>query len=51
MERLRFGAFAAPHHPLGESPTLPFRCDIDLSQQLADHGYDERWVGEHHSSR
>jgi len=50
MERLRFGAFAAPHHPLGESPTLLFRRDIDLAKQLDDLGYDEYWVGEHHSS-
>jgi len=50
MERLRFGAFAAPHHPLGESPTLLFRRDIELAKQLDDLGYDEYWVGEHHSS-
>ena len=50
MERLRFGAFAAPHHPLGESPTLLFRRDIALAKQLDDLGYDEYWVGEHHSS-
>lgn len=50
MERMRFGAFAAPHHPMGESPTLLFRRDIDLAKQLDDLGYDEYWVGEHHSS-
>jgi limonene 1,2-monooxygenase len=50
MERLRFGAFAAPHHPVGESPMLLFRRDIALAKQLDDLGYDEYWVGEHHSS-
>ena len=50
MERLRFGAFLAPHHPLGESPTLMFRRDLALAAQLDDLGYDEFWVGEHHSS-
>ena len=50
MDRLRFGAFTAPHHPLGESPTLLFRRDIALAAQLDELGYDEYWVGEHHSS-
>ncbi len=50
MSRLRFGAFVAPHHPLGESPTLLFRRDIALAKQIDELGYDEFWVGEHHSS-
>lgn len=50
MQRLRFGAFVAPHHPVGESPTLLFRRDIALAAQLDELGYDEYWVGEHHSS-
>jgi limonene 1,2-monooxygenase len=50
MARLKFGAFLAPHHPVGEHPTLQFRRDLDLVQQLDDLGYDEFWCGEHHSS-
>ena len=50
MDRLRFGTFLAPHHPLGESPTLQFRRDLDLVEQLDRLGYDEFWCGEHHSS-
>jgi limonene 1,2-monooxygenase len=50
MDRLRFGSFIAPHHPLGESPTLLFRRDIALAAHLDELGYDEFWVGEHHSS-
>lgn len=50
MARLRFGSFVAPHHPLGESPTLLFRRDIALAAHLDELGYDEFWVGEHHSS-
>ena len=50
MERMRFGAFVAPHHPLGESPMLLFRRDIALAEQLDRLGFDEYWVGEHHSS-
>ncbi|MFT3851826.1 MAG: LLM class flavin-dependent oxidoreductase [Ilumatobacteraceae bacterium] len=48
--RTRFGAFLAPHHPLGESPTLQLQRDLALATQLDELGYDEYWVGEHHST-
>jgi limonene 1,2-monooxygenase len=47
--RMRFGAFIAPHHPVGEHPTLQFQRDLRLIEQLDELGYDEVWVGEHHS--
>jgi limonene 1,2-monooxygenase len=50
MPRLNFGAFLAPHHPIGENPLLQFRRDIDLVEHLDRLGYDEFWCGEHHSS-
>ena len=50
MARLKFGAFLAPHHPIGEHPMLQFRRDLDFVQQLDELGYDEFWCGEHHSS-
>jgi limonene 1,2-monooxygenase len=50
MERLKFGAFLAPHHPIGEHPMLQFRRDLDLVEQLDRLGYDEFWCGEHHST-
>jgi limonene 1,2-monooxygenase len=50
MPRLGFGAFLAPHHPVGEHPMLQFRRDLDLVAQLDRLGYDEFWCGEHHSS-
>jgi limonene 1,2-monooxygenase len=50
MFRLKFGAFLAPHHPLGEHPTLMLRRDLALAAQLDELGFDEFWVGEHHSS-
>jgi limonene 1,2-monooxygenase len=50
MPRLRFGAFLAPHHPIGEHPMLQFRRDLDLVEHLDRLGYDEFWCGEHHSS-
>jgi limonene 1,2-monooxygenase len=50
MSRLNFGAFLAPHHPIGEHPMLQFRRDLDLVTHLDNLGYDEFWCGEHHSS-
>lgn len=50
MARMKFGAFLAPHHPIGENPLLQFRRDLDFVAQLDALGYDEFWCGEHHSS-
>ena len=50
MSRIKFGTFLAPHHPLGESPTLQFQRDLDLAAHLDRLGYDEFWCGEHHST-
>src|SRR5690606_16927986 len=50
MTRLRFGGFLAPHHPIGEHPTLQFRRDLDLAEHLDKLGFDEFWCGEHHST-
>ncbi|MBM3644614.1 MAG: LLM class flavin-dependent oxidoreductase [Alphaproteobacteria bacterium] len=50
MARLGFGAFLAPHHPIGEHPMLQFQRDLDLVAHLDRLGYDEFWCGEHHSS-
>ncbi len=50
MNRIRFGGFIAPHHPIGEHPTLQFRRDLDLAEHLDRLGFDEFWCGEHHSS-
>jgi len=47
---LRFGAFLAPHHLMGESPTLQLQRDLDLVEHLDTLGYDEFWCGEHHST-
>src|SRR5271155_4184440 len=50
MSRMKFGAFLAPHHPIGEHPTLQFRSDIALAKRLDELGFDEFWCGEHHST-
>jgi limonene 1,2-monooxygenase len=49
MTRLRFGAFLAPHHPIGEHPTLQLRRDLDFVVHLDRLGLEEVWIGEHHS--
>ena len=50
MADLRFGAFLAPHHPIGEHPTLQIQSDLALVEHLERLGYDEFWCGEHHST-
>lgn len=48
-QRLGFGIFMAPFHRAGENPTLALRRDLELIEWLDELGYDEAWVGEHHS--
>ena len=48
-QRLQFGAFFGPYHPTNENPTLAFHRDLDMIQWLDFLGFDEAWVGEHHS--
>lgn len=48
--RMRFGVFLAPYHAPGENPTLALERDLELIQRLDALGYDEAWVGEHHST-
>jgi limonene 1,2-monooxygenase len=47
---LTFGIFLAPFHRLGENPTLALGRDMELIEWLDYLGYDEVWVGEHHSA-
>jgi limonene 1,2-monooxygenase len=46
----RFGIFLAPFHPSGQNPTLALERDLDLIVHLDRLGYDEAWIGEHHSA-
>ena len=50
MARMKFGAFLAPHHPIGEHPTLQLQNDLELVRHLDRLGLDEFWCGEHHST-
>jgi limonene 1,2-monooxygenase len=47
---MKFGIFLAPFHALGENPTLAIHRDLELVEWLDQLGYDEAWVGEHHSA-
>lgn len=47
---LRHGVFVAPYHAMDENPTTMFQQDIELIEWLDRLGFDEAWIGEHHSS-
>ncbi len=48
--RMRFGAFISPIHSNRVNPTLALHQDVALVQHLEELGFDEAWVGEHHST-
>ncbi len=48
---MRFGIFMAPFHPMaGQDPVSCIQRDLETVQLLDRLGYDEVWVGEHHSA-
>ena len=49
-ERMKFGIFLGPFHRVGENPTLAMDRDMELIEWLDYLGYDEAWIGEHHSA-
>ena len=48
--RMKFGIFMAPFHRINENPTLALERDLELIQWLDLLGYDEAYIGEHHSA-
>ncbi|MGD9472703.1 MAG: LLM class flavin-dependent oxidoreductase, partial [Novosphingobium sp.] len=50
LKRMRFGAFIAPHFPSDEHPSLAMEEDMDRVVLMEKLGFDEAWIGEHHSS-
>ncbi|RDI54284.1 LLM class flavin-dependent oxidoreductase [Nocardia mexicana] len=46
----RFGFFIAPYHPLDGNPTLQIHRDLALVELADELGYEEAWIGEHHSA-
>ena len=49
-ERMKFGIFLAPFHRVGENLTLALQRNLRLIDHLDELGYDEAWIGEHHSA-
>lgn len=47
---MRFGIFLPPMHKTGINPTLLLHRDLELVEWLDKLGYDEAWIGEHHSA-
>jgi len=47
---LQFGIFLAPFHPVGQNPTLALHDDLAWIEHLDRLGFDEAWIGEHHSA-
>jgi limonene 1,2-monooxygenase len=47
---MKFGIFLAPFHPVGQNPTLALERDLELVVRLDQLGFDEAWIGEHHSA-
>jgi len=50
MAKLRFGYFIAPFHRAGTNPTLALQRDLEFIEHLDAVGFDEVWLGEHHSA-
>ena len=48
--KMKFGVFMAPFHRVGENPTLALERDLELLQWLDSLGFDEAYIGEHHSA-
>ena len=48
--RMKFGVFMAPFHRPGENPTLALERDLEIIQWLDVLGFDEAYIGEHHSA-
>lgn len=48
--RLRFGLFLPPYHARHDNPSLALHRDLALVEHIDRLGFDEVWVGEHHSA-
>jgi limonene 1,2-monooxygenase len=47
---MRFGIFLAPFHPVTQDPHVALHRDLATIEWLDKLGYDEAWIGEHHSA-
>jgi limonene 1,2-monooxygenase len=49
LDRLRLGVFFAPFNAVVQDPTETLSRNMELLLHLDGLGYDEAWIGEHHS--
>ena len=49
ISQLKLGLFHGPHHDKAADPQVLLERDFRLMQHLDGLGYDEAWIGEHHS--
>jgi limonene 1,2-monooxygenase len=48
---MKFGIFMPPFHaPVTQNATVSLQKDVEIIRLLDDLGYDEAWIGEHHSA-
>ena len=47
--RVRFGMFMGPFHATNLDPSYAMERDLQLMVRLDQLGFDEAWIGEHHS--
>lgn len=50
MRPMHFSIFMQPIHRPDENPTLALERDLELIEHLDRLGYDEVWIGEHHTT-
>jgi limonene 1,2-monooxygenase len=50
LANLRHGIFLPPFHPNEENPTQCLERDLELVEWLDKLGFEEAWIGEHHSA-
>lgn len=48
-EGMRFGLFSGPYHRPDLNPIMAFQQDMEMIINLDRLGFDEVWIGEHHS--
>ena len=46
---MRFGIFMGPYHRPDLNPVMAFQQDMETIVNLDRLGFDEAWIGEHHS--
>ena len=46
---MRFGIFMGPYHKADLNPMISFQQDLQTIINLDELGYEEAWIGEHHS--